>query len=169
MEVIFRQIEKADAAGIQAVALKAWQHTYREIFDQAFIENFVRQNYNPEALISLLPRIRSGEIFFEIAESNAQLVGFCQIGLTTQGAQLFRIYVLPSSIGKGLGRRFLQSGETFVLSHGLGGYFCFVHKDNEIGKSFYLRNQFRHISDRDKGDEWFMEKILPGWTEQKPE
>lgn len=161
MEVVFRQMEKADASGIQAVALQAWRHTYREIFEQEFIENFVRQNYSPEAVVGLLPRIRSGEMFFDVAESNSHIIGFCNIGLTTQGARLFRIYVLPSSIGKGLGRRFLQSGETFVVGHGLGAYFCFVHKDNEIGKSFYLRNQFRHISERDDGDEWCMEKLLP--------
>jgi ribosomal protein S18 acetylase RimI-like enzyme len=36
----------------------------------------------------------------------------------------------------------------------------FVHKDNDLGKRFYLRQGFRHLPGSDRGDEWYMEKAL---------
>ena len=159
-EIILRQIKETDAPSIQEVALEAWRYTYHAIFDQEFIENFVHRNYAPEVTLSLLPRIHSGDMFFHIAEQDSKIVGFCNIGLTGEGAQLLRIYLLPSYIGQGLGRKLLHLGEEFVMAHGVATYFCFVHKDNELGRRFYLRNKFRHIREKDHGDEWYMQKTL---------
>jgi diamine N-acetyltransferase len=148
------------APGIQAVALEAWRYTYRTIFDPEFIEDFVRRNYAPEGTVSLLPRIHSSDLFFHVAEQDSNIVGFCNIGLTERSAQLLRIYLLPSHIGQGLGRKLLHLGEEFVMTHSLSSYFCFVHKDNELGKRFYLRNNFIHITEKDHQDEWYVEKVL---------
>ena len=74
--------------------------------------------------------------------------------------KLYRIYLLPDYIGQGLGRRLLERGETFLLEHGINTYFCFVHKDNEMGKRFYIRSGFQHIPEKDHDDEWNMEKNL---------
>jgi hypothetical protein len=95
-EIILRQIKETDAPSIQEVALEAWRYPYHAIFDQEFIENFVRRNYAPEATLSLLPRIHSGNMFFHVAEQDSRIVGFCNIALSEQGAQLLRIYLLPS-------------------------------------------------------------------------
>jgi len=62
-DVVIRPIKESDAPSIHAVALEAWRHTYRTIFDQQFIENFVNRNYAPEAILSLFPRIQSGAMF----------------------------------------------------------------------------------------------------------
>jgi ribosomal protein S18 acetylase RimI-like enzyme len=161
-DIVFRQLKESDAPSIQAVALEAWRYTYRTIFDQQFIENFVRRNYAPEATVALLPRVHSGSMLFDVAEQESKIVGFCNIGVTEQGAQLLRIYLLPAYIGQGLGRKLLRLGEDFVNAHGISTYFCFVHKDNEIGKRFYLRSSFRHVTEKDHDDEWYMEKTLSG-------
>jgi len=159
-DVVIRPIKESDAPSIHAVALEAWRHTYRTIFDQQFIENFVNRNYAPEAILSLFPRIQSGAMFFHVAEYESKVIGFCNIGINKQSAELYRIYLLPVFIGQGIGRRFLELGEVFVGEHGIDSYFCFVHKNNEIGKQFYLNSGFKHISEKDKEDEWFMEKRL---------
>ena len=159
-EITFRHLTKNDAPDIHKVALAAWLHTYRGIFDQSFIENFVNRNYAPEMTVSLLPQIRMGTMFFDVAQHGSQVVGFCNIGVTERGAELFRIYLFPDYIGKGLGSRLLQRGEAFVIGRGLHTCFCFVHKDNELGKQFYLRSGFYHIADKDHDSEWYMEKML---------
>jgi ribosomal protein S18 acetylase RimI-like enzyme len=159
-EVVVRPISESDVPSIRAVALEAWQHTYRTIFDQQFIEDFVNQNYAPEALLSLFSGIQAGSLIFDVAEYASKVIGFCHIGITRQSAELYRIYLLPTFIGQGIGRRFLERGETFVVEQGRDSYFCFVHKNNEIGKHFYLHAGFKHIPDRDKNEEWFMEKRL---------
>lgn len=158
--VVIRPIRESDAPSIRAVALEAWQYTYRKIFDQQFIENFVNQNYAPQAILPLLSGIQAGSMFFDVAEYSSKVIGFCNIGITKYGAELYRIYLLPTFIGQGIGRRFLERGEAFVVEHGIDSYSCFVHKNNEIGKRFYLASGFNHISAKDQDDEWFMEKNL---------
>jgi len=159
--IMFRQLQESDARSVQAVALEAWRYTYRAIFDQQFIEDFVRGNYALETTISLLPRIHSGSMFFDVVECESMIVGFCNIGVTELGAQLLRIYLQPAYIGQGLGWQLLQRREAFVEAQGLSTYFCFVHRANELGKRFYLRNGFRHVTEKDHADEWYMEKALP--------
>ena len=159
-EVVFRPLHATDAPAIQAVALEAWRYTYRDIYNPQFIENFVAGNYSPQAILALLPRIAAGQMFFQLAVRGDQILGFCNIAVSEQNAQLLRIYLLPSQIGQGLGRKLLGLGETFIRNHELPKYFCFVHKDNQIGKRFYLRNGFQHVIEKDHEDEWFMEKQL---------
>ena len=160
-DVVFRSIRETDASNIQNVALEAWQYTYHTIFDQQFIDDFVNRNYSPEAILALLHRIQEGSMFFYVAEYKSKLIGFCNIGIHDQKAELYRIYLLPLFIGQGIGRRFLELGETFVMDHGVNVYSCVVHKNNEIGKQFYLHCGFKHILEKDRDDEWFMEKKLP--------
>ena len=157
-EVIVRPITESDAPNIRAVALEAWQYTYRTIFDQQFIENFVNRNYAPERILSLFPRLQAGTMYFNVAEDESKIVGFCNVGIDGQVAELYRIYLLPDYIGRGLGRRLLERGEEFLQEHGINTYSCFVHKDNEIGKRFYVRSGFQRIPDKDQDDEWYMEK-----------
>lgn len=158
--VVFRPIREWDALGIYSVALEAWHFTYRGIFDQQFIEEFVNRHYAPEATHSLFSRIRSGSMFFDVAEYESNIVGFCNIGVHERSAQLYRIYLLPAFIGRGIGKKFLELGEAFVAEQGIDSYFCFVHARNEIGKRFYLRSGFEHLSEKDRDDECFMEKRL---------
>ena len=160
MDVIIRPITEPDAPNIHPVALEAWQYTYRTIFDRQFIENFVNQNYALERILSLFPRLRSSSMYFYIAEHESRIVGFCNIGIDQPRAELYRIYLLPDYIGQGLGRRLLERGEQFLREHGINTYYCFVHKENEIGKRFYARSGFQHIPEKDQDDEWYMEKQI---------
>ena len=159
-DIVFRSIRKTDASNVQAVALESWRFTYGTIFGQQFIETFIDKYYAPEAILALFPHIQEGSMFFYVAETEQKVIGFCNIGIQHQNAQLYGIYLLPSFIGQGIGRRLLELGEAFVMERGIGSYFCFVHKDNEIGKRFYFTSGFEHISQKDKEDEWFMEKRL---------
>ena len=108
----------------------------------------------------MFPHIQADSMFFYVAEYASKIIGFCNIGIHQQSAELYRIYLLPAFIGQGIGRRLLSLGEAFVMEHDIDSYFCFVHKNNEIGKRFYLNFGFKHISEKDKDDEWFMDKKL---------
>ena len=82
------------------------------------------------------------------------------MGQTQQGIELFRIYLLPEFFGQGIGGLLLAKGEQYLSQQGLSSYFCFVHSANELGKRFYKKQGFHHVSERDENDEWFMEKQL---------
>lgn len=158
--ITYRPFSSTDGDAVFAVAQAAWQFTYAAIFDPVFIDQFVRTNYAPDRLNALAPLVTAQKIFFDVAVDGEQIIGFCNIALTPQGAQLFRIYLHPSAIGQGIGVNLLQRGEQFIRSHGLSTYFCFVHSRNELGKRFYARQGFQHRAALDKEDEWYMEKQL---------
>lgn len=160
-EITFRQFRAEDARAVQSVALESWLYTYQNIFDEWFILDFINSHYTPDKLLDLLPQIEAERMFFEVALRDEKVIGFCNTGITAQGAELYRIYLQPSFIGQGLGRQLLARNEAFLRARGLSRYYCYVHKDNETGKRFYLRNGFRHFAEMDKGDEWYMEKVMP--------
>lgn len=156
--IIIRSLEEEDASNIHAVALEAWIYTYRLIFESQFIEEFVGKNYSPKAILSLFPRLKSQTMSFDVAERESKIIGFCNIGIHEQTAELYRIYLLPNYIGQGIGQRLLQHGEKFIAEKNINSYHCFVHSKNEIGKGFYLRSGLQHVPEKDQTDEWFMEK-----------
>ncbi len=159
-DLIIRQLQESDADKIHSIALEAWQFTYQNIFEQTFIEEYVNRNYSKESIISLLPEIQSGSVLFEVAECESRIVGFCNLGFNNNEAALYRIYLLPAFIGQGIGKKMLEHCEAFVKEHGAASYSCYVHKDNEIGVQFYVKSGFKHITGKDKGDKWYMEKII---------
>jgi len=158
--IVYRSLQTSDADAVFAVAHEAWQFSYATIFDPAFIDQFVRTNYAPERLRELVSLVEANQLFFDVALDADQVIGFCNIGMSARGAQLFRIYLRPAYIGDGIGRTLLERGERFVQTRGLSSYCCFVHKDNELGKRFYLRRGFRHRPESDQNEEWYMEKQL---------
>jgi ribosomal protein S18 acetylase RimI-like enzyme len=158
--IVYRSLQTSDVDAVCAVAREAWQFTYATIFDPAFIDQFVRTNYAPERLRALVPLVEAHQMFFNVALDADQIIGFCHMGLTTRGAELFRIYLRPAYIGRGIGSTLLERGEGFLRARAFPTYYCFVHKDNALGKRFYLRHGFRHRPESDQNDEWYMEKPL---------
>jgi ribosomal protein S18 acetylase RimI-like enzyme len=164
--ITYREFTPDDFAGIHRVALESWRATYANFYDARFIENFVNTHYAAKKLKELLPQVRSGRMHFHVAVDPPQVVGFCNLGFTPHGLELWRLYLLPSYIGRGVGRGLLECAEAFVTSHGSHRYSCLVHKENELAKNFYLRNGFVHVAERDLEEDWYMEKSLA--TEPPP-
>jgi ribosomal protein S18 acetylase RimI-like enzyme len=158
--MVYRSLRTSDVDAVLAVTREAWQFTYATIFDAAFIDQFARTNYAPERLRALVPLVEAHQMFFEVALDADRIIGFCNIGMTARGAELFRIYLRPAYIGRGIGSTLLERGEGFMRTCEFPTYYCFVHKDNELGKRFYLRHGFRHRPESDQNDEWYMEKQL---------
>src|SRR4051812_28387891 len=146
----YRSLQANDAEAVFAVARDAWKFTYATVFDPAFIDQFVRTNYAAERLRALVPLVEANQIFFDVALDADQIIGYCNIGMVARVAQLFRIYLRPACIGRGIGSTLLARGEGFVRTRGLPSYSCFVHKANERGKRFYLRHGFRHHQESDQ-------------------
>lgn len=159
-DLSLRAFNEGDARHVHDVAFEAWRFTYRDIYPAAYIREFLNVHYAPEQLKRLASGVAAGEVFFDVAEHRSRIVGFCHIGPTREGAELFRIYLLPEFIGQGIGGELLGCGEAFLLAREWRSYFCFVHPSNEIGKRFYENHGFRHLADRDADDGWYMEKSL---------
>lgn len=158
--ITFRTFEPKDAQSIYETALHSFRETYKNVFSEEMIVQMVRKDFEPESLLRLLSKIESGEMCFYVALDGTRVIGFCNFGFCDKGLELRRIYLHPDYIGKGVGKRLLELGEDFALATGSEKYFCFVHKQNEIGKRFYFKNGFFHNGSEDSGDQLFMTKEL---------
>ncbi|MEM7336293.1 MAG: GNAT family N-acetyltransferase [Chloroflexota bacterium] len=158
LNFLIRPLEKRDAGVVQDVALASWRHTYQNIFPDSFIVQFIQQNYAPERTESLVAMLDSGRHHFVVAEVDSKVVGFCHLAKTDEGIQLLRVYIRPSHMRLGIGRAFLQEADQYVRFHNYPYYFCYVHSQNEIGKAFYLKNNFVRQRQKDVGDEQYLKK-----------
>jgi GNAT superfamily N-acetyltransferase len=159
-EVTYRRVTEADLPGIHQVALASWHHTYGHLYEAAYIDSFVDEHYHPLKIAPLVTRANAGETFFEVATVNDQVVGFYVIGVTRRHAQMYRLYVLPAYIVKGVGRALFARGEDLLRARRVSRYSGFVHGRNELAKAFFLRQGFRHVEAKDTEEDWYMEKSL---------
>jgi ribosomal protein S18 acetylase RimI-like enzyme len=159
--VTYRLFSEGDAEAVQAVAREAWHHAYPHLFSPEVMDDYIDRHYAPEGLRALMPAIRRGDVSFWVAVDETEVVGFCHIRLTERGAELFRIYLLPSYVGQRIGRKLLEMGEAFLTARGVTRYFCFVNKGNLLGQQFYRKRGFYHVAENDLSDSYYMEKVLP--------
>lgn len=144
----YRSLHKSDFEKIYEVALEAWNYTYKNIYTPSKIKNYVDKYYSIKALQKQFPLIEKREIFFEVAEEDKSIIGFCNIELKDNNkAELLRIYLKPSFIGKGVGKMLLLLGEEFLILKGIKKLYCFAHKENKLGRQFYLKNGFEITSE----------------------
>ncbi len=156
---------RKDITAIRAVAAASWQATYADIFAPSFIEQFLSTAYSEANLAHAIER--DAEIFF-VAWVAGQAAGFAHASPQTfrrewEGdcrAELYRLYVDPSQWRRGLGTLLLGAVDEALAERGVGGYFCFVHGKNEVGKAFYQRCGFIHVAGYDRDGEWCMQKVL---------
>src|SRR5262245_59364337 len=111
--IIYRNFQPEDAEMVQQTAREGWEYTYNTIFTEEFIANFINTNYHPEQLRRLAAIAETNTHFFDVALDDDVVIGFCHIGLTPR-PQLYRIYLRPAYIGKGIGSAFIQRGEHFL-------------------------------------------------------
>lgn len=155
--VVYADAREADISGIQAVAEQAWRATYRDIFPDDVIADFLRRGYATDVLAEL---IRRPDSLFLVAREADRVVAYCSFASGTSGPQLLSLYVIPGHWRGGFGRRLLELLEARLRERAVGEYFCFVHPRNEIGKAFYLKHGFVRDSARDFPDHWCLTKPL---------
>jgi ribosomal protein S18 acetylase RimI-like enzyme/predicted nucleotidyltransferase len=155
-DLIYERAQLADIPLIQTAADISWRITYEHIFAPEFIANFLQRAYSSE---SLRRSIESDRSVFLVAKDGNQVVGFCHAGEGRNGAELFRLYVLPNHWRRGIGGRLLGIAEEWLIRRGVTDYFCYVHSQNEAGKAFYGKQGFVHRPERDREGEWRMRKV----------
>jgi [ribosomal protein S5]-alanine N-acetyltransferase len=145
--VSIRDALAADAGAIARVARASWQETYHDIFEPAFVGEFLDANYQPAALAEQAERAAGADDgHFLVAERDGEVVAFAQFGVGSRGPELFRIYADPAHFGTGAGsalldelhRRLAGRVDTYVLE---------VHSKNARGRAFYDRQGFVIVGD----------------------
>lgn len=144
----YRKLDIKDFEKIYNLALEAWNYAYKDIFTPSYIKDYVDKFYSEEVVQKQFPLVKKGEMFFEVAEENKSIIGFCNIEIKdSDKAELLRIYLKPSYIGKGVGKKLLLHGEEFLISKAVKKLYCYAHKKNKLGRRFYLKNGFKITSE----------------------
>ncbi len=163
----YRSLRRQDVKEVQAVALRAWKYSYRNIYSPKTIARQVAEYYSDKSFDNIFSRLETGESWFDVALDGGLVVGYANGGRRTQqwtspfrqapasnlplGWELFRIYLLPEYIGKGIGRRLLLRWELFLRKSGVREYTVYVHSKNKVGKDFYRRSGLVRARKLDRG------------------
>jgi ribosomal-protein-alanine N-acetyltransferase len=140
--VSIRDAGPGDVKAIARVARASWAETYRDIFEPAFIAEFLDANYQPASLAEQAERAAGLEDrHFLVAERDGEVVAFAQFGVGSRGPELFRIYADPAHFGTGAGSALLDELHRRLAGH-VDTYVLEVHSENVRGRKFYDRQGF---------------------------
>ncbi len=144
------QIVKAtneDLHTIANIAYKTWPVAYGEILSQAQLEYMLDAFYSEEALKA---NIANGHEFI-LAVENEVALGFASFEndyQKTSSTKIHKIYMLPESQGKGVGKLLIENIEKTAIDKGSNNLLLNVNRFNKaIG--FYQKMGFSIIQEID--------------------
>src|ERR671936_2052912 len=135
-----RPADSSDAAAIAQVHVASWRSTYRGLLPDDFLASLDEPAYTE----------RWGRILAEptsrvyVAADGPDVVGFASGGRERAGesgyeGELYAIYVLRPSQGRGHGRRLVQAVVSGLRELGLEDMIVWVLRDNSGARKFYER------------------------------
>lgn len=142
--VQLRQITKEELSKVQGIAHQTWPSTFAGILSEAQIAYMLNWMY---ALPMLESQVEKGHTFL-IAEEKGAAIGFAGFELIYKGGsktKLHKLYLLPSSHGKGTGKALLQEVGSRARKAGQQSLTLNVNKDNQKAIDFYRSQGFVEI------------------------
>ena len=148
---------------IQDIAYKTWPSTFGEILSPSQISYMLEMMYSLDALTS---QINDKNHVFLLAkdESNGEYLGYVSYELDYKGeplTKIHKIYLLPASQGKGVGRLLIDNVAERAIHHANDRLGLNVNRHNKAIQ-FYERMGFVIVGneDIDIGDGFLMEDFI---------
>lgn len=146
---------------IQTLSDIVWPHTFKEILSADQISYMMNMMYSTEALDKQMDILNH---HYLLAQEDGQYWGYLAYELNYKGTfstKIHKIYVLPTSQGKGLGRIFINSVKDLAIRNGNTSLLLNVNRFNKA-IDFYQRMGFEIIDneDIDIGDGFLMEDYV---------
>lgn len=139
--VQLRQITKEELSKVQGIAHQTWPSTFGAILSSEQIAYMLNWMY---ALPMLESQVEKGHTFL-IAEEQGKAIGFAGFELFyKEGSKtkLHKLYLLPSSHRKGVGKALLQEVASRAREAGQQSLTLNVNKDNQRAIDFYTSQGF---------------------------
>lgn len=142
--MLIREMKPEDSGQVAAIHTLAWQHAYRGIIDQDFLDAIDLQkrelNWRKGVEANEPPLVRL------VLEKAGQVVAFV-CGLENRSpsqlprcdSELWAIYVHPSHAGRGVGRALLDEFASNLRNLGKTRFCVWVLKENCGARQFYER------------------------------
>jgi len=154
--ILLRKGKEEDIASIQDIADKTWPDAFASILSKEQISYMLKMMYNKGELLS---QFQKGYTFLMAEEDNKDLgfAVFSTVGSSPHVFKLHKLYVLPDTHGKGVGK--LLINEVANLAKRAGGIALRlnVNRDNKA-VAFYERAGFtiKETVDLDIGNGFLM-------------
>lgn len=144
-----------DIPVIRDLSLRIWPDTYGNILSATQLNYMLEMMYSESALHR---QMEEGQQFILIAE-NGEPLGFAAYGKLADEKtwKLHKIYILPNTQGKGLGRKLLEFVIAAVKKQGADKLILNVNRYNKA-RQFYERLGFTVLREEDIniGNDYFM-------------
>ena len=154
-------ITKSQLEIVRDLAYKIWPSTYGSILSKVQLDFMLDKFYDLEYLENQLKN--ENQVFLLIEENNKYL-GFCAYELNCESSnktKLHKIYVLPETQGKGIGKTLLNEVEKITLENNNSALFLNVNRYNNA-QGFYKKQGYSVIKtiDIEIGNGYLMEDFV---------
>lgn len=158
-ELLIRHASLDDINTIGYLAHEIWPHTYGDIISSGQMRYMLQLFYDPS---SLHDQIVKEKHQFLIAELAGEPVGFASYGAAGKGVyKLHKIYLLPVTQGKGVGKALIQFIIDDILPRQAVALQLNVNRYNKA-KTFYEKLGFSVIREENNniGNKYFMNDFV---------
>ena len=152
---------KSQLAIVRDLAYTIWPSTYGKILSEEQLDFMLDKFYNLNYLENQL--VNEKHVFLLIEENNTYL-GFCAYELNCESSnktKLHKIYVLPETQGKGIGKMVLNTVEKIASEANNAALFLNVNRHNKA-QDFYKKQGYSVIKiiDLEIGNGYLMEDFV---------
>lgn len=156
-----RKIAKEELSKVQAIAHRTWPDTFGKILSPEQIDYMLHQMYD---LKTLETQLEKGHTFL-LAEEDGKALGFAGFELNHSDepkAKLHKIYLLPETQGKGLGKKIILEVADRARQAGQKSLLLNVNKYNQGAIAFYEYLGFVNIKSEiiDIGNAYVMDDYV---------
>lgn len=144
--IIILEAVSSDIKTIQDIAYKTWPITYGEILSEAQLKFMLDLFYSEEALTAQFDN--KEQLFYLITEEESTL-GFIGIEHNYQNGnstKIHKIYLLPETQGKGIGKTAIEAVEKLALENNSASVILNVNRFNKAF-NFYQKMGFNVIDE----------------------
>ncbi len=136
----------ADAEAIQAVAMRAWESTYRDLVPEPSRREYLAKAYDLDWLRQCHQR---PDLRGFLLEQDGQPAGFAMLSLgdpaeDPPGAVLRSLYLLPQTQQQGQGRKMLEAVIAAARSAGAPWLWVAVHAELKAARVWYEKQGFAY-------------------------
>ncbi|MGX1851880.1 N-acetyltransferase family protein [Streptomyces sp. NPDC055299] len=146
----------ADVDAVSAVRVRGWQHAYRGLMPQAYLDamSVAADAGRRRAWFGR----RTTEVSDLVAERDGEVIGWASVGPARDpdiapgaeelpaprptAGELLALYVAPDLIGTGVGRALLAAGTADARAKGFDTLYLWVVRGNTLARRFYERAGF---------------------------
>lgn len=153
-----RAIDSSEVHKVQDLAYRIWPNTFGEILSVEQIDYMLNWMYSEE---TLKRQLAEGHHFF-LYEENGIALGFMGIELfPDKRLKIHKLYVLPETQGKGIGKQFIEFVKTWATTHEASAIFLNVNRFNKAVEFYkHIGMTIIKTEDIDIGKGYLMEDYV---------